>query len=72
LGAERHEAGGDAQFLGDRSRVVAAAGTPAVQLRTVGEERADVGDGAGYWDALRADRADERVVHVDVDNQRRL
>jgi len=69
LRKERLEAVGNLEFLGDLFGVGRPATAPQVQRGAAVLERLHQGDSGRNGDALGADRADERVVDVDVDRE---
>jgi hypothetical protein len=66
LGQERDEAVADAELHRRRTAIVRAATAPAVEREAGSVELADSTDGGADGDPLRAERAHERVVDVDV------
>lgn len=69
LREEGDEAVANIQLDGRVPGVGGTASAPAVELRALAMEAADVFDGRRDRDALRSDRTHQRVVHVDVDHE---
>jgi hypothetical protein len=70
LGKKGSEAGLDPEFLCRASSVLRAARAPEVQLHTLLEQVAHVPNDMSERDAFRTDATDQRVIDVDVRNER--